>query len=270
MSDVKLEKFPYTRRKLEKFYENLFMNNRFQELFEECDYKNIVENCFEGVLSEEWFQEFDDKNIANYILNNAEEIVKNLPFFQMIEIFKERFFACLPHFTYSKYKIYYEEGEFSSIKNNPFVEAVEHVYFKIQKGELTGLSQEFVDTYWNKDKKYMDYYDLFSFYINDEGYFEATNWYKLVYEFTGKEACVRELNQSKTDKYHWQFAQNGKTLPDGDNIRSLFTYCIYTDNGKLRDYVKDCMFYHKNPNICNIAPNDKWTKGICLDTKWDV
>lgn len=270
MSDFKLESFPYTQRKLEKFFEDAFVNNQFQLLFPEEKYKKIVAACFDGMLSEEWFLEFDEKKMANYILNNADQIVKNLPFFQMIEIFKERFFACIPHFSYSKCTICYEEGEFSSIKCNPFIDASEYVYLKIQNGELTGLSQEFVDTYWNKNKKYIDYYDLFSFHVNEQGNFEASNWYKLVYQFTGKEACVRELNQSRTNKYNWQFAQNGQKLPDGDNIRSLFTYCIYTDNGKLRHYVKDCMMYYKHKCVCNIAPNDKWTKGICLDTKWKV
>lgn len=64
MSDFKLESFPYTQRKLEKFFEDAFVNNQFQLLFPEEKYKKIVAACFDGMLSEEWFLEFDEKKMA--------------------------------------------------------------------------------------------------------------------------------------------------------------------------------------------------------------
>lgn len=182
---------------LNEFFENKFIENDFNVLFPFEGYSEIFNNILNphAEISEE------EKLL---LINNSKSIVRILPFFKMCLIFKNIIQNMESRMRWGM--VCYDYNQFQS--------AFYQIFHKIRQSDVRlGLSYNFFKKYFDEEEEYIDWYDRCydkhcnsSVYVNSRQYYnikrdnnilQATNWYKLAYHFTRKEACCY------TDSLNW-------------------------------------------------------------------
>lgn len=214
-----------------KGFEKCFIENDFNSLFP----KESRRRTLESILDAETDISEEDRKL---LLDHAEDVVLNLPFFKM----------CLLYREIIQSREWNLRGGRTSFDYNPFQSAFYLLYRRVRRSEgRMGLSKEFFDMYFGENDKPVEWpdrnYDLHpgrSVYVNSEKYYrlkrlhdnvwQASNWYKLAYNFT---------------------------VDTVDN-RSRFTFYHFTDNGKPRKH----LFYMPQGIGRDAKGDDAWSDGI--------
>ena len=207
-----------------KGFEKCFIENDFNTLFLKESRCHTLESMLDANINKE------DRKL---LLDHVADVVWSLPFFKM----------CLIYGEIIQSREWNMRGGRTSFDYNPFQAAFYLLYRRVRQSDgRMGLSKEFFDMYFGENEQpgksiYADckkYYKLK--WLHDD-IWQASNWYKLAYHFTG------------------QFTEN--TV---DN-RSLFAFYHFTDHGKPRKY----LFYMPQYIGRNSKGEDAWSSSIILE-----
>ena len=183
------------------FFEKKFVENDFNSLFPYGGYTNIFTKIFE---SEEIGEE--DKQL---IISNSNVIVTILPLFKMFSMYASELQG----------KVYTKQDDIRvRFDFNPFKSAFCRLYIKIRNDNRhLGISKELFNMYfaipdecdYRGYKPYCDseeYYQIV--YDKNSGIAQASNWYKLAYHYTRREAACfmhrRNLCMEKGSNFYKQ------------------------------------------------------------------
>lgn len=172
---------PWLNRKFEQY----FIDNDFTHLFPLLGYEDIFRELFAMPEFHEKFPNIaKDKDIIELLIDRRDAIVKGLPFFKMCDSFKKRIQ------DWQSYDLGYDR-----LWTVPFVQAFIRLEAEIKKQNLMGLSDEFVQKYWPNlkenrswEEKMEQYRSLFRWNRTTNAMWCASNWYKLAYHYTEREA----------------------------------------------------------------------------------
>jgi hypothetical protein len=179
--------------RINKYFEQKFINNDFNSLFPYGGYSNI----FKDILLD--LPDGEDKAL---LVNNSDVIVKILPIFKMFSMYGD----ILKKLVYTQNNGIMEKFYFNQF-NAAFYGLLKKVRMDI--GHF-GLSNEFCERYFTNDDWWRP--DLYTIIPprNSEDTAQASNWYKLAYHYTRKEeACF-----IKKSEYYWD---NWDYCTDSDN-----------------------------------------------------
>lgn len=182
---------------LNQFFEQRFINNDFDSLFPYNGYVDVFEKIFAGVeiCSE-------DKKL---MIDNCNVIVTILPVFKMFSIYE----TILQGMVYTQMRDIRVRFDF-----NPFKAAFHQIYKKVRQDiRYLGLSDVFFNKYfemaddWQEGSSvYRDSEKLYTIKV-ENGVAQASNWYKLAYHYTRKEAACfinrRTLCMNRSDNFYW-------------------------------------------------------------------
>lgn len=269
--------FKKFKKEINDYFEEKFIENDFDSIFPFGGYQDV----FEEILNKKQIEE-DDKQC---LIDNCDLIVKQLPFFEMCE----KYGKILQNLVENV------EGEFviSRFRFNPFEDAFKLLTTKMKEGAFD-ISEKLFREYFSGGQK-----KIYGFECKN-GMVEATNWYKLAYYYTRREArcfikklmpcqnCLYGNNKeniyfivekkiSDTFKKCCKNKMNREEISTEllklDNelkrisrelrlvkVQSLFTYYIFTENGKPRKYVDSIFICDNKEKI-----KDIWTRAICTE-----
>ena len=181
---------------LNSYFEVAFIKNEFERLFPLDGYRNI----FQQILTNEEFRHLSDEE-KNWMIQNANDLVTQLPFFQMYSKFQTKLHS------YANYKRF----DF-----NPITSAICYV---AKSENHRGISDEFYQKYFldingNKARS------LLRSPANEENIIQASNWAKLSYHCTRKEeACFFYRCQFNNPKnFYWEIC----STTNGTEINNPF------------------------------------------------
>lgn len=218
-----------------KGFEKCFIENNFNALFP----KESRRHTLESMLDADTDINGEDRKL---LLDHAEDVALTLPFFKM----------CLIYRDIIRNRKWNMRGGKTSFDYNPFQSAFLRLYCKVRESDgRLGLSKEFFDKYfgnknelvddgfkWNYDRRrvssiYKHSKEYYKLERTKDNIWQATNWYKLAYQFTGKDP------------------------EDTSNNRSLFVFYYFTDDDSTRKYSFSRPDIGKNPK-----GEDAWSSGI--------
>lgn len=216
----------------EEFFEDKFIENDFNSLFPMEGYSHIIEQ----ILGDHDEIDIEDKAL---LISNAECVVLTLPFFRLCRVYQEIILKMEPSMRWGN------EG----YDYNQFQSAFYQLYHKIRQDDIHfGLSESFFTTYFDENEEYVEWYDRnydkhcsSNIYVNSKKYYridrnednilQASNWYKLAFHSTRKEAWY-------TDSYRW--------YSEKENI-------YYIKEEIIKYLIKNYEAYHKALNSLDEA-----------------
>ncbi|MDR1503419.1 MAG: hypothetical protein LBT43_13305, partial [Prevotella sp.] len=285
--------FEQCKPRLNKFFEDKFIDNDLNSIFPVLGYKHLLEKLH---LLEKF--DFSVKD-SSLLLKNIDSLINTLPFFKMCLKFRANLHS-LAYCNDGTYRIHYDF--------NPFVCAM---------GRLSDMqlevSDKFKEEYFNGYIRFSGYSLFFTkfFYIDmsTDKVVIASNWYKLAYHYSRKEEfskCIeggflegggyavstvkrveskyRELEdilkriailessnkQTSSDcslgddervSLYRQRDMANQALEKIKKCNSLFHDFVFTEKGNLRKWIKWSSLrtnYYKH----SVYINDYWTQGI--------
>ena len=264
-----------------KYFEECFNENRMDKIFPLTDYKGIIREIFE--IKKIQIKEED----FAIVLKNCDMIVKSLPFFRMCSEFKR----IIQRYVYTNGGSIRIRYDF-----NPFISAI-GVLGRVIKNSTDGLgiTKDFIELYWKEDTNcyQVAYAKLFRIEQAVDGLINASNWYKLAYQYLRREELVfidnTILCDKENNKFSWRekiicqisrdYSNEVKTdwnqiLEQFNNIcnenrksQSVFNHYIFTDNNNHRAHIEEvyAMCRNINESLCKIKSNDIWARGICYE-----
>lgn len=175
---------------LNRFFEKQFEENAFHALFPNEGYRHLFEAFFENKKIAE-----DDKEL---ILMHCDAVVSVLPIFKMFDAYK----------TILQGLVCRQNGKIMiRFDFNPFNTAFNMLLRKVRKdvGHF-GLSDAFFEKYFMNTKWKPS--DIYTIEVDkDTNAAQASNWYKLAYHYTRKEAACfmyrRTLCKNESDNFYW-------------------------------------------------------------------
>lgn len=204
---------------LNSYFEELFVKNSFNDLFPYNGYKKTL--C--DILKDKNIRDIDKQTL----LDNDSIVINNLPVFKMFHEYKR----ILQNMAFNK------KGEIRQrFDYNPFIASYERLVKLVREDiAFLGLSKDFADKYFLSNIS--DYSKFFKLEIDANHIAQASNWYKLAYHFTRKEAaCLMNYkNLYKEDNENFYYMK--------DRYIHLLAeyYAVYLNNGNSdQEFVKDC------------------------------
>jgi hypothetical protein len=234
--------FAKIRDRLNKFYEDRFIDNDLDSIFPATSHTNHKE----GLENEGFaFEEIDDEKDRRLLLDNIDDLVKTLPFFEMCEKFGEY----LKEYAYSERSSYVEYRMNFSTLCDPFSLALGRLS---ETTLINKVSPNFSSKYFAGYKVNSGYSTFFPQFIsideNKEGVVVASNWLKLAY-------------------YYLDF----KPLAYESDYENLFKHFIFGNSGEVRGWAKrlGADYGEIGFNLCppnhKVYRNDRWTQRILKD-----
>lgn len=205
-----------------KGFEKCFIENDFNSLFP----KESRRHTLESILDAETDISEEDRKL---LLDHAEDVALNLPSFKM----------CLLYREIIQSREWNLRGGRTSFDYNPLQSAFCLLYRRVRQSEgRMGLSKEFFDMYFGENEQpgksiYADCEKYYRLKWLHDNVWQASNWYKLAYNFT---------------------------VDTVDN-RSRFAFYHFTDNGKLRKH----LFYMPQGIGRDAKGDDAWSDGIICE-----
>ena len=264
---------------INKYFEKAFIDNVFLKLFPYNGYKSLFEEIFAEIeLGKE------DKSI---ILDNSDVVVSVLPLFKLFDEYK----------TILQKLVFTIKGKvMNTYRFDPFLQAFHSLFDKVRRdSNHYGLSDEFFNLYFLNDN-YMAT-DICSIKVDsDTRIAQASNWYKLAYHYSRKEAWSFKRKDVDPDLFakkdvllKWiasnydlymesvgdeekqgEFIEQYKDVmtqlhkllrkieKEKDNYVSLFHHFIFNNSDKYRVYSTHIKV-DKHWKVCR---GDLWTQGI--------
>ena len=280
--------FENYRERVNKFFEEQFIQNRFEIIFPFWSYESIFRVNQTLILGDDMEITEDDKQM---LIEKSWYFVPTLPIFKMFYLFKK----IIQDLVWTKKGYFREKFSFQ-----PFEIAFCRLgnYIKWNRN-IVGVSDEFYSKYWGEDREQEE---IFYISKNKQNMLEASNWYKLAYHctriqeyvavndwmdnansirklFREKESHIKFLLedyesykrtggdiQSFFEKHSSMISQlkeNQNKIENLKDYKSLFHYYIWTKDDNLRTHIKEEQYrlvFHRID--CKVRTMDKWTQGI--------
>ncbi len=209
---------------INRYFENAFLENDFHKLFPFKGYKTL----FDEILKGDDFKSLSQEN-KNFIADNHEVVMRDLPFFKMCNKYKE----FLQKFAFTKQELVRKDFNRNlCLTFDEFTQA-------LSSENYFGLSKEFIEV------NFKSKYPILKIDLDETVEVEASNWLKLTYQYTRREEmCYLKTEDdyvgsylSKKNNEYYQFetrikSYNGKELSktDLDNLYSVHCSIIEIEN----------------------------------------